>query len=575
MDTTDLHEILTGLRSLGNDHLSCEVKKARGGLPATLWESVSAFSNGTGGIIILGVDEKNGFSVTGVDDPGAMEAQLGSICSEMEPPVRAEIVTLDVGGKSVVVCTVPPMARDQRPCHKRSLGPWAGSRIRIADGDRKLTDYEVTILLGGRHEVRHDLTPIVRASRDDLDPELVDLFLRRIRDTKTDIFRRVDDDRALSLLNVLTTHEGRTVPTLAGLLAFGVYPQTFEPQLNLTFVAYPTTEAGVSGGSGERFVENRSIDGPIPFVVAETIRVLKRNMRRRSVVSGIYRVDQWEYPEEALREAVVNALVHRDYSEFARGMQVQVEMYPDRLLIRNPGGLYGPVDVDSLGSITVTSSRNRTLLKILEDMPYEDGHMVCENRGTGIARMFVALSEAGMEPPRFADDISTFTAEFPNHTLLDDEALSWLASLGVGPLSRAQMTALALMRQGAVLTNSSYRTSTGVQDSRTAGRELKELVDREAIQQIGTGGVTTYRLAVSSRTQQTALELGDDASLSGNETAILRLLENEELSRAEIERRTGLPNHQVVHALRTLRAKGRIVLRGKPRSKTSQWAAVR
>jgi ATP-dependent DNA helicase RecG len=298
-------------------------------------------------------------------------------------------------------------------------------------------------------------------------------------------------------------------------------------------------------------------------------------MRRRSVVSGIYRVDQWEYPEEALREAVVNALVHRDYSEFARGMQVQVEMYPDRLLIRNPGGLYGPVDVDSLGSVTVTSSRNRTLLKILEDMPYEDGHMVCENRGTGIARMFAALSEAGMEPPRFADDISTFTAEFPNHTLLDDQALAWLASLGLGPLTRAQMTALALMRLGAVLTNSSYRTSTGVQDSRTAGRELKELVDLEAIEQIGTGGTTTYRLAVSSRSRQTALELGDDASLSGNETAILRLLESEELSRSEIARRTGLPNHQVVHALRTLRSKGRIVLRGKPRSKTSQWAAVR
>jgi ATP-dependent DNA helicase RecG len=117
-------------------------------------------------------------------------------------------------------------------------------------------------------------------------------------------------------------------------------------------------------------------------MAGEAIRVLKRNMRRRSVVSGLFRTDEWEYPEEVLREAIVNALVHRDFSEYARGMQVQVELYPDRLVVRNPGGLYGPVEITSLGTSIVSSSRNRVLLKILEDTALGDGHMVCENRGT-------------------------------------------------------------------------------------------------------------------------------------------------------------------------------------------------
>lgn len=573
MELSELTELLESLRAHGADHLTCEVKRAKGGLPVTLWESISAFANAGGGHILLGVDEKSGFTVTGVDDPAAMEAQVGAICSEMEPPVRAEILTLVVDNKSVVLCTVPPVARDQRPCHKRALGPWAGSRIRIADGDRKLTDYEVAVLLANRTEPRHDLTPIPAATVEDLDPALITAFLRRVRDTKSDIFRRVEDQRALTMLNVLTTHDGRTVPTLAGLLVFGLYPQTFEPQLDLTVVAYPATEAGVLGRFGERFTENRSIDGPIPSIVAECIRVLKRNMRRRSIVSGIFRVDEWEYPEEVLREALVNALVHRDYSEFARGMQVQVEMYPDRLLIRNPGGLYGPVDVGSLGATTVTSSRNRALLKILEDTPFGDGHMVCENRGTGITRMLVALGEAGMEPPRFTDDISSFTVEFPNHTLLDEDALNWLTSLPLPPLSRSQMTALVIMRNGAALTNSSYRSSTGVQDSRIATRELKELVDAGVVEQAGTRGSATYQLTTPARSGSGA-DLSQEGGLSPNERQILAALAGEPRLRAELERTTGLTKVQVQHALQTLREKGRIAMLGKPRSRTTRWSAI-
>jgi ATP-dependent DNA helicase RecG len=271
-----------------------------------------------GGTIILGVDEKHGFRVVGVHDPGAIESALGSVCGDLEPAVRADIHTVLVGDKAVVVAEIPSVARDQRPCYKRSLGPWAGSRLRVSDGDRKLTDYEISVLIANRAAQHYDSAPVPTARIEDLDSDAVSGFLKRIRDTRGQIFADRPDEQVLSMLNVLVAHEDHVVPTRGGLLAFGIYPQQFEPQLNITVVVYPASHAGEPGPRGERFVENRSVDGPVPVMVSETIRVLKRNMRRRSVISGLFRTDEWEYPEEVLREAIINALVHRDLSEYAR-----------------------------------------------------------------------------------------------------------------------------------------------------------------------------------------------------------------------------------------------------------------
>ncbi|MFF0491690.1 ATP-binding protein [Nocardia sp. NPDC003482] len=584
MDVTELEALLGECRSLGGDHSTCEIKKSQRGFPHTTWESISALANAQGGWIILGVDEKRDFTVVGVEDPAQIESQLAAACSEMEPPVRSEIRTVHVNGKSVITAYIPPIPRDQRPCYRRSLGPYAGSRVRVSDGDRKFTDYEVSVLLSNRTEPRHDISLVHSSSMADLDEEMLSSFLRRVRETKGEIFRRVDDVRALTMLNVVKEYDGRVVPTLAGLLVFGLYPQTFEPQLDLTFVAYPAGEPGMLGTVGERFTENRAIDGSIPVMVNECIRVLKRNMKRRSIVTGIYRVDEWEYPEEVLREALVNALVHRDYSEHARGMQVQVEMYPDRLLIRNPGGLYGPVSVDNLGVDTVSSSRNKALLKILEDTPYGEGHMVCENRGSGITRMRIALTEAGMEPPRFLDSISSFTAEFPNHTLLDEEALAWLQNLDNRPLSRSQMTALVILRSGAALTNSAYRQATGIQDSRVASRELKELVDRQLIDQEGTRGTATYHLAgrptqaeltIDGEQEVVNVPMPSTAPLTPLQQQVLDAVGEDEVSRSEVEKRTGLASSQVIAVLQTLRDKGRLEMVGRPRSRTATWRVAR
>lgn len=133
----------------------------------------------------------------------------------------------------------------------------------------------------------------------------------------------------------------------------------------VTVVVFATTDSTSPGPRGERFLGNLAVDGAIPAMVQETIAFLKRHMKQRSVMEGIFRTEEWEYPENVLREIITNALVHRDYAPSAQGTQVQIELYPDRLLVRNPGGLFGPLDVTELGlGTTPASSRNPMLLKL-------------------------------------------------------------------------------------------------------------------------------------------------------------------------------------------------------------------
>jgi ATP-dependent DNA helicase RecG len=533
----------------------------------SLHETLSAFANAEGGTVILGVDEAKGFEPVGLVDPGRVLDQFATLCQAMDPPLTAEVDVVELGGAHILIAEIPATPRDRRPCHMSDKPPWDSSFVRVADGDRKLSTYEVQLLLENRGIVRHDAALVEDARAEDLDTATIGEFIARVREQRSVLTRRSDDE-VLRLFNIIRDTEKGPRPTLAGLLTFGLFPQQFVPQLDVTVVVFPTPDAGAVGPRGERFLDNRSLDGPIPVVVRDTIAMLKRHMKRRNIITGIVRVDEWEYPDEVLREAVVNALVHRDYSHAALGAQVQVELYPDRLLIRNPGGLYGPLAVDELGLGTIpASSRNTVLLKLLEDTPLEPGRTVCENRGTGIARIRASLTEAGMEPPTFDDRIATFTVTFPNHTLLDEDTRAWLAGLDVANLNRAQFTALALARRGEKITNTAYRRATGVADSRAATAQLQELRQRGLLVQEGNRGQATYR--ISPVAAQGSTVAGDEESSPIG--MVYSALTFAPLTKREIVERTGLSDRQVGAALQRLRLSGRAALVGHARSRHARW----
>jgi ATP-dependent DNA helicase RecG len=540
-----------------------EAKRAEDALPRRVWETLSAFSNTPGGgVLILGLDETSGFATVGVRNPKKVQQDLASLCGEMEPPLRPPIELHRVEGRPLVVAEIPEIEIGQKPCYYRGAGLTNGAFIRVADGDRRLSPYEVQVMLASRGQPREDETPVADATAGDLDPDLVAGLLARVRRAEESVFRRLSDEEALRTLKVLVRHEDRWVPSLAGLLALGRHPQQFFPALGVTFVVYPTPRIGEPGPGGERFLDNRRFEGPIPGLIRPVLDGLYRNMKHRTVVRGLFREDLWEYPETAIREAVVNALGHRDLSPMARGTPVQIQMFPDRLVITNPGGLYGPVTVERLGEEGISATRNQVLMKILEDVTVPgEGRGICENRGSGIGAMLAALRQAGMSPPQFEDRIATFQVTFPNHTLLDEDTLRWLERAGGGDLTDSQRMGLALMRRGETLTNSLYRQLTGL-DSRIVTRELGDLVSRGLAEQTGTRRWASYRLA--SRLARLAEEAERPPARRQRRDrrpeiqALLR--ERGELPRAEIARALGLSNAAARKWLSILREEGVVEL---------------
>ncbi len=399
---------LERIRAAGCDLQAVEVKQATGGLPRSAIESVCAFANSRGGLLLLGLTDGD-FRPVDIDAP-KLAADLASACADgLAPSIRPEIDIADIEGRPVVVARVEELGHERRPCHVRARGLERGTYLRTHDGDRRLNSYEVHVMVAGRGQPDDDSAVVEESRTDDLDPRLTDALLHRLRETRGPVFADASTEEILHMLGVLAEPRPDSAVRLAGLLALGRYPQRFFPQLGASFVALPTT-GGEPLADGTRFLDNRPLDGPIPMIVSGALDAMRRNMRRRSVIVGAGRQDVWDYPLEAVREIVANALMHRDYHPASHGSQVRIALYPDRFEVSSAGGLHGPnagrTDVDELIGRGITATRNARLAKLLEDVVIPDtGRPVCENRGSGLRATVAALLQAGMSSPRIIDDV--------------------------------------------------------------------------------------------------------------------------------------------------------------------------
>ena len=510
----DLASLVRLLRRRATDLPAVEVKAAGGGVPKSARETLSAFSNDRGGVLLLGLEEGSGFRPAAGFDAVRVRDDLASMCSDaLEPPVRADIQIEDFEGAQVVVATVAELTPDAKPCFVKTRGITAGSYTRGGDGDRVMTAYEIYLLHANRGQPLDDHELVTDASVADLDRDAVDRLLRRVRNREPGAFGAVDDEIALLRLGVLRRAGDHVGVTVAGLLTLGQWPQQFFPQLCITFIAVPGTHKDAIPEGAPRFTDNATIRGPVPAMIEETVRVILRNTRTSGHVRGLGREDVGDYPVEALREAVTNALAHRDYSQHARGTQVQVELYVDRLVIRNPGGLFGTVTPDDLGQEGVSSSRNGYLIPLLADvyLPGTD-QVVADNRGSGIPDMLARLRRADLTLPTFDSRLSRFTVTFPKHTLLTAETLRWIEGLGQPGLSRGQISALALMREGRQVSNGTLR-QLGL-DSREATHALADLVARGLAYRSGGRRYAEYLLDATAVTEDSSQqpELDFDAA---------------------------------------------------------------
>lgn len=413
---------LRTMRSIGTDTQQFEVKEAVKALSKDTADTLAAFANGNGGILILGISETKGFIPSEGFSLKKAQNALEELCStKLTPPLRPIITPGQFEGSPILVAEIPPLQPYDKPCYVTAKGRYGGSFIRTGDGDRRLTQYEVDRLIEEHRQPRHDFAIVDGAELSDLDDDLLQGLLARERRIHQRDFARLTDEEAVTRLNIAHRDEnGRLRPTVAGLMALGSYPQQFMPRANIAFACFPGTDkAGLLDGI--RLVDSASMVGPIPTMIEDAISAIHRNMRTGAFVHGAFREDIPDYPTVALREAIANALMHRDYSPQALGTPVQIDMYADRLEITSPGGLFGNMTVATLGTEGISSSRNQALATLLEATPYEDGLFVAENRGTGYQTILAQLRDADMEAPTARDTITHFSITFKRRHLTHSE----------------------------------------------------------------------------------------------------------------------------------------------------------
>ena len=398
-------ELMKQIQTRGCEEQTTEVKAAHSGCPEKLYDTISSFSNqNSGGVFVFGLNEKEDFKKVGVYDAQDLQKKVMEYCEQMTPVVRPVFTVCDEDGMVFVSAEIPPVDIVDRPCFKTAKGRMQGSYIRVGDADKPMTEYEVYSYEAFRKKYRDDIRPVDRASLTSLDTEKVNEYLERKKSERPNL-AVTSKNQQYELTGI--TRDGQI--TMTSLLLFGVYPQAYYPQLSIIATCVPGSEMGIVDGRGNRFTDSRRIEGTLTDMLDEALKFVRKNMRiatRIDAATG-QRVDVPQYPMDAVREAILNALVHRDYSFHTEGMPIQLVMYSDRLEITNPGGLYGRLTIDQLGNVQ-PDTRNPVLVTAMETLGKT------ENRYSGIPTIRYAMKKLSLPEPLFVDARGKFTVTLFN-----------------------------------------------------------------------------------------------------------------------------------------------------------------
>ena len=406
MTSENLLELIEKVVKSRAEYQSVELKAAKKGCPERLYDTLSSFSNrDDGGVIIFGVDERNNFDLCGVYDLQDIQQKITEQCDSMTPKVRPLFSYAEKDGKIFCSIEVPALDISDRPCYYSGKGRLKGSYVRVGTNDEPMTEYEIYSYEAYRKKYQDDIRVIDRVTNRGIDNAALDKYIKLLTENKPNL-AKLEKEQISELMSI--TVNGKY--TLGTTILFGLYPQAYFPQLCIIATAVPGTEVGAIGKDEERFIDNKRIEGTVENMLEEAIRFVKKNTKIKTVIDSQTgkRRDIEEYPTQAVREVILNALVHRDYSIHTEGKPIQLQIFTDRIVVSNPGGLYGRISLDQLGQIQ-PDTRNPVLATALETMD------VTENRYSGIPTIRREMANRGLPMPQFEDRRGSFVV-----TLFDE-----------------------------------------------------------------------------------------------------------------------------------------------------------
>ncbi len=344
--------------------------------PDKIARTLVAFANTAGGTLVIGVEDKTR-RVVGVDDPLSVEERLANLITDrVEPLLVADFEILPWRRTHVVVVRVHPSS--VRPHYLKRLGPDMGVFVRVGSTNRRA---DATMIEEMRRYARNEAFD--EQPMPDLDSEAIDF--RAASESFADLrpLRRRD----LETLRVVVRYQGRLVPTVGGVLLFGRDRDRYFPDAWIQVGRFAGTDRG-------RILDSQEIRTHLPQAVDQAMAFIQRHTAREMVIAATRRTERWTYPLAAVREALINAVVHADYAQ--RGAPTRISIFDDRLEIENPGLLPFGLTIDDIRQ-GISKLRNRVIGRVFHALG------LIEQWGSGIQRMIRACEEAGLEAPLFEE----------------------------------------------------------------------------------------------------------------------------------------------------------------------------
>lgn len=448
MDAVTLQQIIA------NGETSQVEFKLKPPRPAELAERMCGMANtSTGGLIIFGIRDAT-HDLVGVNRPNEatdLILRASRTAHPTIPLVHDGPVTVIVDGRTLLVVTIPP---NSGQLYQASGVFW----YRRGSHTVPLTISEITAHLHQSGSLQWETTLCRLARITDLDERQVDHYLSlRTAQSRLNLRHTPRDDLLIGLRCCgIDPQTGKMHPTNVGILMFGIDPQWHLPQTEIVCAHY-NDDLGI-----ETFTDRQILRGTATELIDGAARYLMMAMNVSATIVGFTRVDKPEYPLEALREAVVNAVVHRDYSLTSEAIRIFI--YSDRIEIHSPGLLPSGISLSSVRALQAPSRpRNPVLAQFLRDVP---GY--AERIGVGIRLMVNEMQLLGLPEPDFIEQ-HEFLVTFRNGQFRTDDHVT--------SLNARQLLGLRLVQQRGSIASSDYCRATGVSD-RTALRELRDMVDR-------------------------------------------------------------------------------------------------
>lgn len=353
-----------------------------------LAKTVIAFSNQGGGRIYFGIrDEPR--EIIGFDSNRDLieleERATNHIYDHVAPTPSFEITSQYLDEHDTHIMSLEVSPGKNKPYHFKNQPVKETSYIRVGSSNRKADEISLTELRRQSKGIPYDQTPHGSGTMGDLSEEVFLDFVNR-RNQVRDLPKIDFNAKSLKQLNLVTESAGATLPTVGGYLLFFPEPSRDFPQAVVRCARF-------KGKDTREIIDDKELDGPLFHLADKIIQFFKRHINRGANIQGLQREEAYEYPLVAVREAIINAICHRDYS--VPGSDVKFAIFDDRIEITNPGGLPGRLSIEDLGR-GISEIRNPVITRIFHQVG------LIEKLGTGYQRIRSVLEEWSLPEPSFA-----------------------------------------------------------------------------------------------------------------------------------------------------------------------------